>query len=83
MPDEGELHRPQINLDDFGDLLGVEDVAQLLGVHLDTARRYVREGVIPASKLPGTRRYYIIKADVVEAIRSRRVNPEREDQASS
>lgn len=82
MPDEGEPQRRQIKLDDFGDILGVEDLAELLGVHLDTARKYVREGVIPASKLPGTRRYYIIKADVVEALRSRRVDPDRENQNS-
>lgn len=75
-----EQPRPQINLDDFGDLLGVEDVADILGVHLDTARRYVREGAIPASRMPGGRRYYILKQDVVEALRNHRVDPEREDE---
>lgn len=64
MPDD-----VQINLDDFGDVLGMSDVAKILGVHLDTARRYVREGVVPSHRLPGGRRYYVLKEDLVETLR--------------
>ncbi len=40
--------------DDFGDMLSLSDVAKLLGVHLGTARRYAREGVIPTHRAART-----------------------------
>ena len=61
--------------DDFGDMLSLSDVAKLLGVHLGTARRYARDGVIPTHRLPGGRRYYILKDELLDFIRAQPSEP--------
>jgi len=61
--------------DDFGDMLSLSDVAKLLGVHLGTARRYAREGVIPTHRLPRGRRYYVLKDELMDFIRAQPSEP--------
>ena len=68
------------DLDDFGDMLSLSDVAKILGVHLNTAQRYAREGVIPTHRLPGGRRYYVLKDELVEFVRAQPSNPAAGDQ---
>lgn len=63
---------------DFGDLLSMSDVAQLLDVHINTAQRYAREGVIPAHRLKG-KRYYVFKDELLEHIRSQPAEYRPED----
>jgi excisionase family DNA binding protein len=62
---------------DYGRLLSLRDVAAILGVHLNTAQRYARHGVIPAHRLPGGRRYYVLKDELLEYIRTRPPDTER------
>lgn len=67
------------DLDDFGDMLSLSDVARILGVHLNTAQRYAREGVIPTHRLPGGRRYYVLKDELIEFIRAQPADPAPND----
>lgn len=59
---------------DFGDMLSMSDVAQLLDVHINTAQRYAREGIIPAHRLAGSKRYYVLKDELLEHIRRQPVD---------
>ena len=61
--------------DDFGSMLTLADAAQILGVHVDTARRYAKEDVIPAHRLPNSRQYYILKDELIDFIRAQPSNP--------
>lgn len=58
------------NPDDYGEMLAIADVAAILGIHPDTARRYAREGVIKARKLPHSNRHYILKSELLEWLKS-------------
>lgn len=56
--------------DDYGEMLAIGDVAAILGIHPDTARRYAREGVIKARKLPNSNRHYILKSELLEWLKA-------------
>ncbi len=58
------------NPDDYGEMLSIADVAAVLGVHPDTARRYAREGVIKARKLPNSNRHYILKSELLHWLKA-------------
>lgn len=49
--------------DDYGDVLTLQDVAALLGWHLETVRTWVREGKLPARKIG--RPYVVLKQDLL------------------
>jgi excisionase family DNA binding protein len=53
-------------------LLTVEEVAKRLGVHIDTIRRWIRSGELPAINLGGPAGYRITRRDLDTFIRSRR-----------
>ena len=59
--------------DDYGEMLSITDVAAILGIHPDTARRYARDGVIRARKLPHSNRHYILKSELLEWLKSQPV----------
>lgn len=52
------------NLDDYGDVLTLADVAAIMKVHLETVRLWAREGKLPAKR--AGRSYFILKAALVE-----------------
>jgi hypothetical protein len=58
------------NPDDYGEMLSIADVAAILGIHPDTARRYARTGVIKARKLPHSNRHYILKSELLAWLKS-------------
>lgn len=58
------------NPDDYGEMLSIADVAAILGIHPDTARRYAREGVVKARKLPQSNRHYVLKSELLEWLKS-------------
>lgn len=60
--------------DDYGRILSLADAGEILGVHPQTIRRYVRDGMIPAHHLPGGKRYYIFKDELLEFLRSHPVS---------
>jgi excisionase family DNA binding protein len=74
------MAKPAADLDDFGDMLSLPDVAKILGVHINTAQRYARQGVIPTHRLPGGRRYYVLKDELLDFIRAQPANPAPTDQ---
>jgi excisionase family DNA binding protein len=55
---------------DYGELLWLTDVAAILGVHHTTVYRYAREGKLPTHRMPGGRRYYVFKDELLEWLRS-------------
>lgn len=61
------------NPDDYGEMLKIDEVAAILGVHPDTARRYAREGVIKARKLPNSNRHYVLKSELLEWLKAQPV----------
>ena len=69
------MARRPANLDAFGPMLTLADVAAVLGVHVDTARRYVKTGGLPAHRLPGSKQFYILKDEVVGFIREQPKDP--------
>lgn len=71
------------HLNEFGELLSVTDVAAILGVHPDTARRYAREGVIRARKLPHSNRHYVLKQELLEWLKAQPVVGDDEPGTSS
>ena len=58
------------NPDDYGEMLSIADVAAILGVHPDTARRYARERVIKARKLPHRNRHYVLKSELLDWLKA-------------
>ena len=55
-------------------LLTVEEVSRRLGVHMDTIRRWIRRGELPAISLGGSTGYRIAKADLDHFIQVRRTD---------
>jgi excisionase family DNA binding protein len=64
--------------DDYPPVMDSADVAEMLGLpSIKTVQTLVREGRIPARRLPGTRRYRFLRDEIVEWLHSdeTRVNP--------
>ena len=67
------------NPDAYGEMLSITEVAAILGIHPDTARRYAREGVIKARKLPNSNRHYILKSELLDWLKSQPIVGDLED----
>ena len=50
------------------EILSIKDVAELLRLTNRTVERYIKEGVIPAYRLPGGRRLYIKREDLLASL---------------
>lgn len=66
--------------DDYGEMLSIADVAAILGIHPDTARRYAREGVIKARKLPNSNRHYVLKSELLDWLKSQPMVADLDDE---
>ena len=55
-------------------LLTVDEVSRRLGVHMDTIRRWIRRGELPAISLGGSTGYRIAKTDLDHFIQVRRTD---------
>ncbi len=51
-------------------VIDTAQVAKLLRMNVQMVRKYVREGRLPAYKLPGSRVYRFIYSEVIEYVRS-------------
>lgn len=51
--------------------LTTEEAAEEFGFHRETLRRWIREGIIPASRAPGRRRWTVRRGDVRQALEDR------------
>lgn len=67
----------------YGPVLNTAQVAALLGLHPETVMKMAKDGRLPASRLPGTRKYVFLSEDLVELIRQHRVEPSREPAAEA
>lgn len=69
MAERGQLPDPA----DYGPILTPGDVAEILGVHIDTVRRYIREGHIPGHRMGSGERgnVYVLKDELLETLRNR------------
>jgi len=59
------------------DILTVEQVAKILALHPRTVRNKIERGIIPAHRLPDSRRLYIRRSDLLAALEL--VEPTEED----
>jgi excisionase family DNA binding protein len=57
--------------DSADDLLNVRDTAQLLGVHENTVRNWVKDGTLSDSRIPGSRFHRFKCADVERLVKQR------------
>ena len=55
-------------IDDYPDLLSVEQAAEILGLSTRTIYRRVRSGHIPASRIPGGQELRIHKEDLLASL---------------
>lgn len=60
----------QVDLQRYGTLLSIKEAADILGVHVNTAHRYARDGLIPAHRLPSGRRFYILRDELLDSLRA-------------
>lgn len=77
--DQSRSSRPP-TFDDFGDVMSLSDVAQLMGLHLETVRDWARQGHIPARRMPGGKqraRLYVMKDDLREFLFSQPLESQR------
>ncbi len=65
-----------LNADELPTLLDADQVARLLGLNLDYVRRLSREGVIPAHRIPGGRKFHYFKDEVLDWLRRQPANAE-------
>lgn len=61
------------------DILTTAQVAQLLHVTPQTVIRFVKDGLITAHRLPGTRRFLFWRQDVVELMEANVFDPSQMD----
>jgi excisionase family DNA binding protein len=59
-------------------LLTVDEVSRRLGVHMDTIRRWIRRGELPAISLGGSTGYRIVQADLDHFIQVRRTDHQQQ-----
>lgn len=59
--------------DDLPIVLDAAQVARLLNLNIDYVRKLTREGVLPASRLPGGRTYRYFRDDILQWLREQRV----------
>jgi excisionase family DNA binding protein len=57
------------------DLLTTAQVAQMLHVSTRSVLNFIRDGLLPAHRLPGTRQFLFWRRDVVAVVNAGRVNP--------
>lgn len=59
--------------EDLPIVLDAAQVARLLNLNIDYVRKLTRQGVLPASRLPGGRAYRYFRDDVLQWLRDQRV----------
>ena len=57
-------------------ILTVKRTAKLLGVNVESVRRLIRRGTIPARKIPGIRQRYIVFSELLAQMRPTRAGQE-------
>jgi len=62
----------------YGPILDTAQVAALLNLNPQTVQLMAKDGRLPASRLPGTRKYHFLLDDVIEVLRQ---NPAAEPPA--
>lgn len=68
------------SVDDLPIVLDAAQVARLLNLNIDYVRKLTREGVLPASRLPGGRAYRYFRDDILQWLREQRVEGTQEAQ---
>ncbi len=58
----------QLNSADLPEMMSTIQAAQYLGVNSNTIGNWIRAGLLPASKFPGSSIYRINKADLLEYV---------------
>jgi excisionase family DNA binding protein len=64
------------SLDDYPVVLTAEQVAELLQLNIDYVRKLSRDGLLPASRIPGGRTYRYLRDDVLTWLLQHRNPPD-------
>lgn len=56
------------------EVLGAQDVAELLDMNVQMVRKYAREGRLPAYRLPGGRNYKFFRRELIQYLRQHPVD---------
>ena len=67
---------------DVAPVMTVEHLAELLHTNEQIIRAWVREGIIPAHRRPGGRKYTFLRHEIFDWLISNRYKPEVQDRSS-
>ncbi len=56
--------------DEFPPVLDAAMVADLLSLNIDTVRRFSRDGVLPAHRIPGGRSFRYLRDEIIDWVAS-------------
>lgn len=70
-----EQHLDSIR-DRYPPILTTAQVAELLGLNVRTVMVMANDGRLPASRLPGSRKYHFLLEDVLATLTQHRIQPE-------
>jgi excisionase family DNA binding protein len=62
------------------EVLQTADVANILALDVQVVRRFVREGRLPAYRIPGGRKYYFFRNEIFDWLRSHAVVPTEQNE---
>jgi excisionase family DNA binding protein len=69
--------------DRYPPILTTAQVAELLGLNIRTVMVMANDGRLPASRLPGSRKYHFLLEDVLATLTQHRIQPEPVKAASA
>ena len=63
-------------LSEYPDILEAHHVAEILGMNLDYVRKLSREGIIPAHRKPGGRKFTFLRHEIFDWLIENRYEPD-------
>lgn len=61
---------------DYPSILSAEQVAEILGLNIRTVYVMAADGRMPASRLPGSRKFHFLLEEIIALLEAHRVSPE-------
>ena len=67
---------PYANLrKDYRSILNAEEVAEILGLNIRTVYVMAADGRMPASRLPGSRKFHFLLEEIISLLETHKVKP--------
>ena len=61
---------------DYPSILSAEQVAEILGLNIRTVYVMAADGRMPASRLPGSRKFHFLLEEIIALLEAHRVSPD-------